>query len=288
MRIPSMRIVVVALTLLGMSVTLLSAAELRVYSGGAPQETLKLLAPEFEKATGHRVAFTFAVVGAIQQRLEAGEKADVVLLPAPLIDALEKKGKIRPDSRSLLARVGIAVVVGADAPKPDVSTPGALRAALTQARSITHADPQATPGGRHIAALLKQWDITETPQRRIAPKSAISGGAELIANGEVDIGLYLLSEVLTVKGVAVAGMLPPALQNYIVYAGAVLADTRLRRLRQNSSDSSPTRRGCRNGRRRDSRASAGLNRAGSRPERGPIAFAVAMSPHPHESRHAIC
>ena len=225
MRIPSMRIVVVALTLLGMSVTLLSAAELRVYSGGAPQETLKLLAPEFEKATGHRAAFTFAVVGAIQQRLEAGEKADVVLLPAPLIDALEKSGKMRPDSRSLLARVGIAVVVRADAPKPDVSTPEALRAALTQARSITHADPQATPGGRHIAALLKQWDITETPQRRIAPKSAISGGAELIANGEVDIGLYLLSEVLTVKGVAVAGMLPPALQNYIVYAGAVLADS---------------------------------------------------------------
>jgi molybdate transport system substrate-binding protein len=225
MRIPSMRSVVVALTLLGTSVTPLSAAELRVYSGGAPQETLKLLAPEFEKASGHRVAFTFAVVGAIQQRLEAGEKADVVLLPAPLIDALEKTGKIRPDSRSLLARVGIAVVVRAGAPKPDVSTPEALRAALTQARSITHADPQATPGGRHIAALLKQWDITETPQRRIAPKSAISGGAELIANGEVDIGLYLLSEVLTVKGVVVAGMLPPALQNYIVYAGSVLADS---------------------------------------------------------------
>ena len=53
MGIPSMRIVVVALTLLGTSVTPLSAAELRVYSGGAPQETLKLLAPEFEKATGH-------------------------------------------------------------------------------------------------------------------------------------------------------------------------------------------------------------------------------------------
>ena len=100
-----------------------------------------------------------------------------------------------------------------------------MRAALTQAHSITHADPQATPGGRHIAALLTQWDITETPERRIAPKSAISGGAEVIANGEVDIGLYLLSEVLTVKGVAVAGMLPPAQQNYIVYAGAVLADS---------------------------------------------------------------
>jgi molybdate transport system substrate-binding protein len=225
MRIPPMRVLVAALTLLGMSVTPLSAKELRVYSGGAPQETLKLLAPEFEKTTGHRLAFTFAVVGAIRQRLEAGEKADVVLLPVPLIDALEQAGKIRPGSRSLLARVGIAVVVRTGGAKPDVSTPGALRATLQQARSITHADPQATPGGRHIAALLKQWDITETPQRRIAPKSAISGGAELIANGEVDIGLYLLSEVLTVKGVEVAGMLPPGLQNYIVYAGAVLADS---------------------------------------------------------------
>jgi molybdate transport system substrate-binding protein len=196
MGIRSMGLLVAALTLLGMSVTPLLPAELRVYSGGAPQETLKLLAPEFEKITGHRLAFTFAVVGAIRQRLEAGEKADVVLLPVPLIDALEQAGKIRPDSRSLLARVGIAVVVRTGAAKPDVSTPEALRATLQQ-----------------------------TPQRRIAPKSAISGGAELIANGEVDIGLYLLSEVLTVKGVEVAGMLPPGLQNYIVYAGAVLADS---------------------------------------------------------------
>lgn len=225
MRIPPMRVFVAALTLVSMGVTPLSAAELHVYSGGAPQETLKLLAPEFEKATNRPVAFTFAVVGAIQQRLEAGEKADVVLLPVPLISALEAAGKIRPGSRSLLARVGIAVVVRAEAPKPDISSPESLRATLLQARSITHADPQATPGGRHIAALLKQWDITDTPQRRITPKSAISGGAELIANGDVDIGLYLLSEVLTVKGVAVAGMLPPALQNYIVYAGAVLADS---------------------------------------------------------------
>ena len=167
----------------------------------------------------------------------------------------------------------------ADAPKPDVSTPEALRAALTQARSITHADPQATPGGRHIAALLKQWDITETPQRRIAPKSAISGGAELIANGEVDIGLYLLSEVLTVKGWRSQRMLPPALQNYIVYAGAVLADSPAPEARRSSSDSSPTRRGCRNGRRRDRERQPSYG-AGLAPRTRPIAFAVAMSPHP--------
>jgi molybdate transport system substrate-binding protein len=186
---------------------------------------LKTIAPEFEKATGHRLNFTFAVVGAIQQRIAGGEKADVVLLPVPLLNALEAAGKLRPDSKRLLARVGIAVIVRDGTPKPDVSTPDALRAALTKARSITHADPQATPGGRHIAAMLAQWGIVETPERRIAPKSAISGGAELIANGEIEIGLYLLSEVRAVKGVTVAGMLPPAQQSYIVYAGATAVDS---------------------------------------------------------------
>ena len=144
------------------------------------------------------------------------------------------------------------MVVRADAPKPDVSTPEALRAALTQARSITHADPQATPGGRHIAALLKQWDITETPQRRIAPKSAISGGAELIANGEVDIGLYLLSEVLTVRsGWRSQECCRPPCRITSSMPARCWPTARLRRPRRSSSDSSPTRRGCRNGRRRD-------------------------------------
>ena len=220
-----MRILSVAFALLFLNMASSSAADLRVYSGGAPQDTLKLLAPEFERTAGIRAAFTFAVVGDIQQRLQAGERADVVLLPVPLIDALDKAGKVRPGSRGLLARVGIAVVIREGAPKPDISTADALRATLTQARAITHADPQATPGGRHIAALLAQWGITETPQRRISPKSAISGGADLIASGEVNIGLYLLSEVLTAKGVTVAGMLPADLQSYIVYAGAILADS---------------------------------------------------------------
>jgi molybdate transport system substrate-binding protein len=201
------------------------SAELRVYSGGAPQDALKLIAPLYEQQSGHKLQFTYAVVGAIQQRLLAGEKSDVVLLPAPLLEPLEKGGKLKADSRGLLARVGIAVVVRDGAAKPDVSTSGKLREALTKARSITHADPHATPGGRHIAAILKEWDIVETPERIIRPQSAISGGAEHIARGDIEIGLYLLSEVLSVKGVAVAGMLPAAQQNYIVYGGAIMADS---------------------------------------------------------------
>lgn len=180
----------VALATLAMTASV-SGAELRVHSGGAPQDTLKLIAPVYEQQSGHMLQFTYAVVGAIQQRLLAGEKADVVLLPQPLLEPMEKAGKLKPGSRGTLARVGVAIVVREGVPMPDVSTSEKLRDVLSRARSITHADPQSTPAGRHIAAMLRQWNIVETAERIIRPQSAISGGAEHIAKGDIEIGLYL-------------------------------------------------------------------------------------------------
>src|SRR4051812_11408108 len=70
-------------------------ADLRVISGGAAQQVLQTLSPKFESATGNKVELSFAVVGAIQQKLTAGEKGDVLLLPLPLLDALQKAGAFR-------------------------------------------------------------------------------------------------------------------------------------------------------------------------------------------------
>jgi molybdate transport system substrate-binding protein len=74
-----------------------AGADIRVFSGTAPQAALKELAPEFERATGHRIDFTFRIVGEIQAKLAAGEKADVVLLPAPLLAATEKTVPLRAE-----------------------------------------------------------------------------------------------------------------------------------------------------------------------------------------------
>ena len=54
-----------------------------MFAGGAPQETLEALAPQFEPRTRHRVKFTFAHVSVIQKNLVAGEQAEVILLPVP-------------------------------------------------------------------------------------------------------------------------------------------------------------------------------------------------------------
>src|SRR4051794_4726040 len=97
----------------------LQAADLRVMSGGGAQRVLQTLAPQFKNATGNEISLDFAVVGAIQQRLMKGEKADVVLVPLPLLDAMEKAGAFQAQSRTILGRIAVGVVVREVSSLPD-------------------------------------------------------------------------------------------------------------------------------------------------------------------------
>jgi molybdate transport system substrate-binding protein len=154
-----------------------------------------------------------------------GEKADVLLLPLPLLDALEKAGAFRARSRVVMGRIGIGVVVREGATRPDISNPDAVRSMLLGARSVAFPDPKLTPSGKHLLGLFAKMGISETMQPKITLKNAIDGGVDLVRDGNVDLGLFLVTEVLPVKGVMLVGLLPPSLQGYVVYGAAVAADS---------------------------------------------------------------
>ena len=117
-----MKASVLAAVALGISGSTVLAADIRVMSGGAPKEVLAVLTPEFEKQTGHKVHFTYIVISAIQQQLATGAKPDMVLMPAPALEAQVKAGVMRDAPRANLGIVRIGLVVREGAPKPDVST----------------------------------------------------------------------------------------------------------------------------------------------------------------------
>jgi molybdate transport system substrate-binding protein len=215
----------VMLAALTMTAARASGAEIHVMSGGAPQGVLAVLTPEFEKQTGHTVKYTFAVVTALRQKLDAGEKADMVLLPVPVIDAYVKAGKMRAEGRATLGQVGVTVIVRQGAPRPDISTPENFRKALLDARTVVHATPTATPSGAHMAKVIEQLGIADAMRSKVVHRPALDGGVELVAKGEADIGIYPASEVAHVQGVTQVGPLPPALQLNISYAAAVTADS---------------------------------------------------------------
>lgn len=112
----------------------LSASEIRVMSGGAPKEVFAQLTPKFEQQTGNKVVFIFDVLTALREKLAAGEKADVLVMPVPMLDGYAKDGKLRDSSRATFGIVGTSVVVKEGAPKPDISTKDKFRDAMLAAR----------------------------------------------------------------------------------------------------------------------------------------------------------
>jgi len=200
-----------------------TAAEIRVFSSGAPAEVEKAVAAAFTRASGHQVVFTVATPADIQAKLKSGETPDIVVLSGPIIEALEKAGALRP-GRVDLARVGIGVIVREGAPRPDISTVDAVRKLLLGARSIVHPDPAGGGlAGMALARMMAEMGIADAVKPKLTYMFAINGGATLVAKGEVEVGLFNISEVQSAKGVTLVGALPPAVQSYIVFAAAIHA-----------------------------------------------------------------
>jgi molybdate transport system substrate-binding protein len=200
------------------------AAEIQVYSSGAPAGAAKIIATDLAKKNNDHFDFTVAQPAAIQASLAAGNKADVVLLPRLLVTTLTGSGMLRNDSAVDVARVGIGVVVRKGAPIPNIADVAAISQLLRNAKSVAYPDP-AEPGGGStglaIAHMIEKLGLTDTVQPKLTVKSAIGGGVALVADGKAEVGLFNISEIVPVKGVTLVGPLPADLQNYVLFTAAI-------------------------------------------------------------------
>ena len=192
-------------------------------TGGAPKEALGVLTPEFETQTGHNVHFSYIVITAMQQKLAAGERPDVVLMPVPAIEARVKDGSFRGDAWAKLGIVNVGLVVREGAAKPDISTLESFKAAMLGAKSVVHPNPGATPSGAHLAKVWGQLGIADAMKAKVVHRNALDGGVEAIRRGEAEVGLYPMSEIISEAGVTAVGLIPAAVQLNTVYGAAVLS-----------------------------------------------------------------
>jgi molybdate transport system substrate-binding protein len=134
------------------------------------------------------------------------------------------KGWIAPASIIQVGRVGLAVAVKEGAPAPDVATVDAFKKTLLAAKSIVYVDPTRGSSGKYFASVLEKLGIAA----EMKPKTKIMAGgyvAELVAKGEAELAVHLVTEILPVKGIKIVGLFPPELQKFIVYQAAATAKT---------------------------------------------------------------
>jgi molybdate transport system substrate-binding protein len=197
---------------------------IKILSAGAVQSMVTALGAEFERETGHKLNLNFNTVGSLRERLQAGEAADLVILSASAIAALEKTGLFVPGSVTDLGRTITGVVIKEGAPLPDISTPQAFKQALLNARGVAYSDPAAGgSSGTYFAGLLQQLGIAEAVNKEAVLGKRGYEVAQAVADGRAEIGTTFISEALTVPGCQVVGPLPGELHNVNAYTAAIHA-----------------------------------------------------------------
>ena len=205
------------------------AAEIKVFSAVAMQEITADLVPKFEKATGHKLLVTVDVLGGMMKRIESGETADVILLPGQGIAALVKQGKASESEVRPVARSSVGVAVRRGTPRPDISTPEAIKQSLLAAKSIFISDPAqggfVTP---HLLKVFERLGIAEEMKRKtVYTKAAGTAGIEqVVATTDVNMGLNQLQEFAPIAGMEIVGPLPGDLALTTPFSAVVMGGTK--------------------------------------------------------------
>ena len=198
-----------------------AAAEIKVLNANALTIAMKELAADFTKETGNSVSFVGVSPGQVEQRIKAGEIYDLVITATASAQGFEKEGRWRAGTRRPLARVGIGVAVR-EGVKVDLATVESTRKALLDAKTITYSDSSGGGlSGTNAQKVLANLGLTDAVKAKTKLSGSLADGQALIAKGEIELGLFNVSEIPRAPGVVRAGPVPAAAQVYIDYDSAI-------------------------------------------------------------------
>ncbi len=200
------------------------AQEVTLIAPGGMRCPINKIAPEFEKATGHAVQATIGSGGGTHKQIVAGEPFDVPIVQPPYQDVINS-GNVIASTETPLATVPMMVVVRKGNPRPDISTPEAVKKALLAARFISYPDGANGAGGAagvSFDATQRQLGIYDEMKPKIKRIQGVSL-MKLVTNGDIDMAITFASEIGDNPDVDVVGQLPRSISTPTALVGFVSA-----------------------------------------------------------------
>jgi len=192
-----------------------------LFSNGVKAVVLDIL-PEFERAQATSPDITWASTNMLMDEIAKGVTGDLAILTDEAVDTLISAGKVVAGSRVDLGRSAIGIAVRVGAPKPDIGSAQALKAALLAARSISYSKTGIS--GVHFPTVLARLGIADAVKIVIPPPGTLVG--EVVARGDAEIGVQQISELLPVAGIAIVSPLPAELQKFTLFSAGLFVGAR--------------------------------------------------------------
>jgi molybdate transport system substrate-binding protein len=200
-----------------------SAAEIRVWTARALGTVLEEIGPEFERSVGHKLVITVSISTEFAKRAEAGEQFDVFISLSPALDLWIKNERIVRDTFTEIARSGVGVEVRAGAAKPDIGSVDAFKRTLLEAKSIGYL---TFGSGLHVAKVIDRLGVADAIKAKVTrPDTDIV--SELVAKGEIELGMVIITQIMTTPGVQLVGPLPAELQDYVYFSAGVSSNSKV-------------------------------------------------------------
>ena len=193
------------------------AAELKVIAGGSMTAVLNELGPQFERASGHKVTIQFGSTPQLIKQVASDAPFDLGVVPVEVYKDAAARERFAPGPTIDIARVGYGVAIRAGAPRPDVSSPEALKQTLLKAQSIAMLPESAA--GAYVMSVFAKLGIADALKPKIKVQSTPPQIPQAVAKGDAEIAVFL-TNVLAAPGVELAGPFPGDLQQELVFSAA--------------------------------------------------------------------
>jgi molybdate transport system substrate-binding protein len=197
-----------------------AAQDLKVLTGAGLAGPVRALAADFGVRNGMTVTVAIDTAGGVQKRMEAGEAFDLVIGTGAVIDTLTKENLVAAEHFEI-ARMVEGVAAKAGAAKPDLRDAAAVKQTLLAAKSIAYVDPATgAVSGAFLLSVAEKMGIADQVKAKAVLQKAGSAVPQAVADGEAELGVTLISEMVNSKGVT-AWPLPGEIQMTTIYAAAV-------------------------------------------------------------------